>query len=325
MRTNIKFIAIAAILCLAINTRAENSGTDQSDSTTAPKKVKKQCSLADVNAALTIKDFHPARAPFAAGTLLNQQTTQNLKTNTLEFMMQHRFGDFQNGFQDLYGIYGSANIRIGFDYGIIDRLQVGYGVTKNKLTSDFRWKVMILQQSKDNKFPLSISYFGDLGIAGIKDTIQFPKVADRLSFFHEIIISRKFHDRFSLQIAGFYSHYNIISQAAGTPNDNFGVNAGARIKISPQSSILLEFDYPLTNTGSFAQPYNANKTYPNVGIGWEISTGSHSFQIVLASSSGILPQANLAYNSNEFTQPKQGIILGFNINRLWTFKGKKSR
>ena len=311
MLTHIKIIAIAAILCMGISSQAQKSEATQTDSTSAPKKVK--------------KDFKPVRPAFAAGTLLNQQTTQNLKKNTLEFMMQHRFGNFQNGYQDLLGIYGRANIRIGFDYGIIDRVQVGYGVTKNNLTSDFRAKVMILQQSRNNLFPVSISYYGNLGIAGAKDTVQFPKAVDRLSYFHQIIISRRFTDWFSLQVAASYAHYNIIAEVAATPHDNFGISGAARFKISPQSSILLEFDYPLTNSGSVEKTYNANKSYPNIGIGWEISTGSHAFQIILASTSGILPQADLVYNSSEFTQPKKGWILGFNINRLWTFNGKKGK
>jgi hypothetical protein len=326
MLTHIKFIAIAAILCLTLNAQAENSDAGKPDSTSAPKKEKKEGGgLEAVNAALAIKDFHPARAAFAAGTLLNQQTTQNLKTNTLEFMMQHRFGNFQNGYQDLLGVYGSANIRIGFDYGIIDRLQLGYGVTKNNLTSDFRWKVMILQQSKNNHSPVNISYFGDIGIAGMKDTVQFPKTADRLSYFHSIIISRRFTDWCSVQVSASYTHFNIIAAAAGTPHDNFGISGGARFKISPQSSILIEFDYPLTNTGSLENTYNANKSYPNIGIGWEISTGSHCFQIILASSNGILPQDNIVYNTNDLALPKKGLILGFNINRLWTFTGKKNK
>ncbi len=308
MLTHIKFIAIAAILCLGTNLKAQKSDAVPSDSTGAPKKVK--------------KDFKPVRPAFAAGTMLNQQTTQNLKRNTLEFMMQHRFGNFQNGYQDLLGVYGSANIRIGFDYGIIDRVQVGYGVTKNNLTSDFMAKVMILQQSKNNLFPVSISYFGDIGIAGAKDTVQFPKAVDRLSYFHSIIISRRFTDWCSVQVSANYSHYNIVAEVAGTPHDNFGISGGARFKISPQSSILVEFDLPLTNSGTLGKTYDANKSYPNIGLGWEISTGSHAFQIILAASNGILPQANMVYNANDLAIPKKGLILGFNINRLWTFTGK---
>jgi len=228
MRNNIKFVAIAAMLCLGFTTRANTSEPSQADSTTVVKKEK--------------KDFRPARPAFAAGSLLNQQTTQNLKKNTLEFMMQHRFGNFQNGYQDLLGVYSSANIRIGFDYGIIDRVQVGYGVTKNKLTSDFRAKVMILQQSRNNLFPVNITYAGNIAIAGAKDTVQFPKVVDRVSYYHEIIISRRFTDWFSLQVAASYAHYNIIAAVAGTPHDNFAISGAARFKVSPQSSILLEFD-----------------------------------------------------------------------------------
>lgn len=308
---NFKFYFIGAFILLCIAAQAQKKhDSAPADST---KTEKKQL------------DKRPARAPFAAGTLMNQQTTQNLKKQQFEFMMQHRFGNFENGYQDLLGIYGNANIRLGFDYGIIDRVQVGFGVTKNNLVTDFRGKLNILQQTRSEYFPLSISYFFDMGIAGIKDTVQFPKPVDRLSYFHSIIVSRKFTDWFTLQVAGNYAHYNIVAEAAGTPHDNFSISGGARFKVSPQSSILIEFEYPLTNTGSLEQAYNANKTYPNFGIAWEISTGSHAFQIILATANGILPQVDMVYNANDVAQPKTGLILGFNINRLWSFTGKKGK
>jgi len=304
---SIKFCAILALMFLGVSTQAQISESTQADSAKITKKV---------------KDKRPVRAPFQSGTLINQQTTENLKKKELEVMIEHRFGTFQNGYQDLLGVYGSANIRIGFDYGIIDRVQLGFGVTKNNLTTDFRGKVMIFKQTRTNSMPVAISYFGDMGIAGSKDTVQFKKAVDRLSFFHQIIISRRFCDYFSLQVAGSYMHYNIVAAAAGTKHDNFAISGGARFKISPQSSILIEFDYPFTNTGSLEHSFDANKSYPNIGLAWEIATTGHAFQIVICSASGILPQADIVYNSNDIATPKKGLVIGFNITRIWSFAGK---
>ena len=44
--------------------------------------------------------------------------------------IQHRFSLIET-IHNLYGIYGSANTRIGLNYGITDRLMIGAGTTKD--------------------------------------------------------------------------------------------------------------------------------------------------------------------------------------------------
>ncbi len=287
-------------MCFGIISWAQETETIDSDSTKTSGKNE--------------KDKRPVRSPFACGTVLNNQTTVNLKKKTLEMMMQHRFGTFDKGYEDLWGVYGSSNIRIGFDYGIIDRIQAGFGVTKNGSLWDFRTKGAILEQTRSNSMPIAVTYFGEMAISAKRDETRYKKGAQRMSYFHQIIISRKFADWFSMQFSASYAHYNIVDSVAGTKHDNFALSASGRFKVSPQSSVLFEFDYPLTNTGN-----DATKTHPNLGLGWEIATSSHAFQIFVASANGIIPQQSIVYNSNDFTKPKEGLILGFNITRKWGF------
>ena len=51
---------------------------------------------------------------------------------TFEADIQHRFGSVQNGYQDLWGIYGIANIRFGFLYTPIDNLEIGFGISQSE-------------------------------------------------------------------------------------------------------------------------------------------------------------------------------------------------
>ncbi len=296
---NIKIYATIILMCLGLTTWAQGAEPVKPDST---------------ENAGNGKDKRPVRSPFACGSILNNQTTVNLKKKTLEMMMQHRFGTFDKGYEDLWGVFGAANIRIGFDYGIIDRIQAGFGVTKNGMFWDFCAKGSILQQTRSNSMPLSVTYFGNIAVSAKKDETRYKKGAHRMSYFHQVIVSRKFADWFSVQVAASYIHYNIVDSVAGTNHDNFAVSASGRFRVSPQSSVLIEFDYPLTNTG-----IDATETKPNLGLGWEIATSSHAFQIFVASANGIIPQQNIVYNSNDFTKPKQGLILGFNITRKWGF------
>ncbi len=56
-----------------------------------------------------------------------------------------------NGFSDLFGLYApGANIRMGLNYSVINNLQVGYGLTRLNMYSDFSAKYTILEQTRRN-------------------------------------------------------------------------------------------------------------------------------------------------------------------------------
>ena len=56
------------------------------------------------------KDF-PVNATFESGLLIDAQTVVIPEAKTLEMIIQHKFGTLEKGRTDLWGIYGSANIR----------------------------------------------------------------------------------------------------------------------------------------------------------------------------------------------------------------------
>ncbi len=59
----------------------------------------------------------PVRAPFGCPTVIDQQTVYIPTAKTLEFVIEHRFGKIEN-ISNLFGIYGSSNIRLGVNYSI---------------------------------------------------------------------------------------------------------------------------------------------------------------------------------------------------------------
>ena len=113
------------------------------------------------------------------------------------------------GENSLLGIYGSSNIRIGLSYSILDWVTVGYGITKKNITSDFSLKVGILQQTRSGRTPLSVTYYGNVAIDGrsgdANDGVFLTK-QDRYSYFHQLIIAKRFSPNFSFQIAPSLSH-----------------------------------------------------------------------------------------------------------------------
>jgi len=139
----------------------------------------------------------------------------------------------------------------------------------------------------------------------------------RFSYFAEFMFARRFCKEFSAQLGISYCHYNLVDQAEmaynhvnGTYNDNISISGLGRIKVSPQSSLILSYSQAVFT-------YLNTAPWPNIGIGWEVSTSTHVFQVFLTAANGLIPQENLMYNHNN---PYNGaILLGFNITRLWTF------
>ncbi len=259
----------------------------------------------------------PERPAFESSSIVDNQTNVLFNKNTLEVMMQHRFGPMDQE-NTLLGIYGPSNIRIGATYSILDWLTVGYGITKRNITSDFSLKVGLLKQTRSGSMPLSMTYYGNAAVDGRSGSANdgvFLTKQDRYSYFHQLIIAKRFNSDLSLQIAPSLTHYNAVDY--GFENDRFAVSFGGRYKISANTSILFEYNQPITKLIDDPQ---TGASYNNAGIsiGTEFSTSGHAFQIFVTNYSGINPQLNYMKNTNDFFG-KGGILIGFNITRRYNF------
>tara|TARA_R110001592_G_scaffold54722_7_gene167550 strand:+ start:1845 stop:2753 length:909 start_codon:yes stop_codon:yes gene_type:complete len=259
----------------------------------------------------------PERPAFESSSIIDNQTNVLFSKNTLEVVMQHRFGlmDEENS---LLGIYGAnSNIRIGLSYSILDWVTVGYGITKKNRISDFNLKAGILTQTRSGSTPFSLTYYGNIAIDGRSGSANdgvFLTKQDRYSYFHQLILARRFSPKFSMQIAPSLSHYNAVDY--GYENDRISVALGGRLKISPQTSILFDYSQPIT---SLEDDPDTGLSYNNPGIslGVEFSTSAHAFQIFITNFNGIVPQQNYMKNTNDFFD--KGMLIGFNITRVYNF------
>lgn len=256
----------------------------------------------------------PARPAFEGSTLIDNQTNVLLNKNTLEVMMQHRFGEYDGG-RDLAGIYAVGNIRIGLSYAILDRVTVGFGTTKFKKYQDFNWKVGILKQTRSEKIPVSVSYYGNFVIDARRGRTDIHTDQDRYSYFNQLIIARRFNPKFSLQIAPSISHYNLAEERM--PNDVVAIAVGGRYKISDQTSILVDYSRPFIHHLNGVE-FENDPQY-GFGLGVEFSTSGHVFQLFISSNKGIVPQENYRYNQNQFFKGNENFLIGFNITRNYNF------
>jgi len=161
-----------------------------------------------------------------------------------------------------------------------------------------------------------------IGSVHVGDVWEFA-MNDCLSYFSQLIVGRKFNDWLSLQAAVSFSHYNVVeymTKGKTYDHDRVGAHLSGRIKVTPQGSIIFNYDMPL-EISSISEQTEYSDDFPmpkpNLAFGYEVSTGTHAFQIYMASTTSILPQENMMWNDN--TMDKNGFAIGFVITRLWAY------
>jgi hypothetical protein len=196
--------------------------------------------------------------------------------------------------------------------------------------TDFSAKWKIFQQNTSG-MPVSLTLFANAAIdgrnaesIGTGQTVDtkgqtLPKYIDfndRLSYFSQAMVTRKFSDWFSLQAGTSFTHYNMVGWDYN--HDVVGLHFSGKIKFSPQGSFIFNYDKPLKIQDISEQHDWDTHARENVSIGVEFFTFTHAFQIYVGTAQGILPQDMMMYNQNDWTKTK-GLSIGFTITRIWMF------
>jgi hypothetical protein len=199
----------------------------------------------------------PVTATFKSAQIINGQSNETTRKNDLVFMVMHRFGDIAGSFggmQTFYGLDNASDILIGFDYGITDRLSVGFGRTKGapngtntnqKQLFYLKPKYRLIRQSADNRIPVSVTLFGNGAVSGMEklnlgtSDADFQKFSDRMSFVAQAIISRKFSNDLSLALLPTYVRRNYVSFR--DMNNLFGLGRGGRMKVSHRIAFIADY------------------------------------------------------------------------------------
>lgn len=253
-------------------------------------------------------DDYPVDGTFETSILFDNQTIMTPYKGQMEFQIHHRFGMIKDGLENLYGIYSSANVRLGLNYAITDRLMVGAGTTRGYKLQDFQAKYQILRQTQENVVPVSLAFYGNAAIDARSDDNFGPeenyRFIHRISYFSQLIVARKFSDKLSLQAAPTFIYFNSVER--GYTNLNYGLSAGGRFMFAMGHSFIVEYDQLFSK-----QEDEGKQPKPQLTFGWEKSTPTHCFQLFFANYTGILGQHNFLYNQNDFT--KGDYLVGLNI------------
>lgn len=256
-----------------------------------------------------------ASATFKTTRLINGHSIETNGEGVLLFLISHRFGRLTGGPYEYFGL-DNANIRFGFEYGVTDRFDIGIGRSSFEKTYDGYLKYKLLRQSKGKrKMPLSVTLFTSIAIKTLKwpDETRENYFSSRLFYTYQVLIARKFSDRFSLQLTPTIVHRNLVA-AKNDRNTVFALMAGGRAKIT--GSLALNLEYCWVPRGQINSLYNGEQVQDALSIGLDIETGGHVFQVYFSNSRGIIEKAFLTETNGLWW--KGDVHFGFSISRVFT-------
>ncbi len=257
---------------------------------------------------------------FASIRVLNNHSIEMIPKNNLEFIVAHKFGDFAGsggGVPAWFGLDNLADVRIAFEYGLSDRMNIGYGRSKGTglLTQvlDAYFKYAILKQ-KINGMPVSLNFVTSLALPYAKATTDstsitsYPTFAHRFIYTTQILVARKFSDRITLQANLGYNHRNYVHYT----DQNGLVFAGlsGRFRFTKTLGVLFEYNHILQRT--------PDVNYTNhLAFGFEILTGGHAFCLMLSNSRGVTENLFIPATTDNWLNGQ--FRFGFSINRRFKF------
>lgn len=284
--------------------------------------------------ATTNTKHEKVTSTFKSTRLINGHSNETIYKNELDFKVDHRFGDIagdNGGIKQFFGLDNSTDIRIGFEYGLSDRLSIGLarakGATNVQQLYEGSIKFRLLEQTTDDYIPVGVTVFGSNTIAAVKasddptSATAYNNFGDRMNYVGQLIIARKFNSNFSFEVTPTYIHRNFT--AFRDQNSLFAVGAGGRMKFSKRMALVVDYFIPFRNSEdkAYLEANNASKFYDPLGVGLEIETGGHVFHLNFTNATAleeiqVIPSTTSSWTKGQYRW-------GFSISRRFSFNKDK--
>lgn len=244
-------------------------------------------------------------AAFKGLKIVNIESTKLAAKGDLYFIVAHRFGSVKDGFEGFYGL-DNAVTQLKFVYGLTDWLTIAGARSQDAY--DFSGKYLLKSQQK-NGFPVAIVGFSSLAINNTLKESNYPKMTfeDRLIYVTQLLVSRKFNNRLSLELAPTFFHENFVIDD-NQENSQYAIGMGGRYKFAKRWSVNV--DYAAHLNRSSTSPFN-----DPLSIGVDLETGGHVFQMHFTNSQGIHEAGFLGNTTGSWSTGD--IFFGFNLLRVF--------
>ena len=277
----------------------------------------------------------PPLKVFYSQKLINAKTVELLQKGVLEFNVTHNFGDIggsNGGIRRFYGLDNASDVRIGFQLGLSDHINVvaarakGAGPVQQLWELGLKWQ-LLKQDPQPGKRPVSLTVYANNVISSMQANAfpdqenSFDNLSDRMSQVIQLMLARRFGN-VSLQLSPTIVHRDyVVSNDDAT---QLAIGAAARIPFSRK--LIFIADYFHTFRSSSSKDFFATQGfhfYDALGAGFEILTHGHVFHVNFTNATEILenrflPRTVTSWGKGQFRW-------GFTISRNFILFRDKSK
>jgi len=238
---------------------------------------------------------------------LNLPTAETIKEGDFIYTIAHRFNTpVSSGFDNMWGLDGSATIRMSLGYAISSDFLVNLGRSNRSSNWDLELKYKAIQ-IKDESFPILVSFLGGTAynqkfnpIAENLDTLSEGR---RMQFYGSMIVNCMLFDKkLGIGVVPTFL-YNAHLPCPDVMN-SFVLGTYLQYYINEMYSISLEATPTVTGW--------RNK-YDSYAIGLEMETGGHFFKFIFGNNTAMNLSQFVAGASNPFGF--NNLHFGFQISR----------
>ena len=243
---------------------------------------------------------------FKAIKIVNNQSTKQASEKELYLYVSHRFGSINGGVKTLFGL-DIANTKIELLYGLSNNLQIGFSRESLKKTYALNAKYNLTTQT--SKLPFNSSLYASYNYNSSLNEDIYPNLnnSDRNFFFGQLLLSKSFSDKISLQLSPSYAKKG-FTETIFEQEDNLILGVASSYRISNRLAFNIE--------------YSANLDRPKISpfsdvlsFGIDIETGGHVFQLLFSNTQtiddiSVMTDAEGSWKDGE-------IYFGFNILRVF--------
>ncbi|HET7433880.1 MAG TPA: DUF5777 family beta-barrel protein [Thermoanaerobaculia bacterium] len=261
--------------------------------------------------AFAQSQYTPA-APLPLGDVLLSLPTAHIPSNgTYEVKFTHRFnqsideGGFSDQVHSLFGLDTNADVAFGVSWVLRRDLQLSVIRSNTNDTLETAAKYVVVQQAPAVPFSLAVR--------GGADWRTEKDLDDRVSFFAQAIVSRRFGRR-----AEVFALPTFVTKAGRAVNGDtavalfdhvFNIPLGAAVMIRPNLAVVAELTPPNQDL-----PDGMNGD-PAWAIGIKRAIGGHWFELLLTNSQSTLTDQAVASTFQGSPLNSGDLHIGFNIER----------
>ena len=262
-----------------------------------------------------------ARATFNSTKIINQQSVEIVSQGALQFLISHHFspiwpkgGETQNNFAGMLGLNsGVAYTYLSFDFSPTKYANIGLAAAgRNRYEGWAKFKIL-RQQTGTKNIPVTLGWYSAFNVNAAKDaTVSLGW--NKYSFIHQLMIARKFNDKFSMQLTPTMVYFNVVPYGINNSNSVYSLGLAGRYKISSNKGITFEYNRQFNMYENLLDKGGNIISYkPDLlSLGMEFGTGGHLFQFYVGNTTHSSNIDQLARNTSGLFE---NLAFGFTINR----------